>query len=201
MRIHDVSAQALAALILSVTFAACEAPVEEQTANEDIQEPASLDQELTSNTALARTLEFGGVVYVASGASDDTILSTVRRQTQSAFGALREADVAVNSRELKDVNPKSFVKTTVSVREAGAPTATARSMIRVAYKYTDTALVPKTMSRRSSLGSPVMTPRTEIPHQARLNPGDIEQTSGVWCRCINRRTEGTSGHACTSHRC
>ena len=123
--------------------------------DESVDENA-VDQELTSNTALARTLNFAGYVYVDAGASDSTILATVRRQTQSAFGALREANVGVNSRELKDVDPKSFIKSKVSVVDTGNPAAAPKPMLRVTYRYTDNAVVPKTMARSSALSLGVL---------------------------------------------
>ena len=111
----------------------------------------AIDNELTSNTALSRSLKFQGVVYVADGASDYTILAAVKRQTQSAFGALRTSNVGVNSRELKDVDPSTFVKTKVSVVDTSKTGSPATPMLKVTYTYTDNALVPKTMSRKSSL--------------------------------------------------
>ena len=46
-------------------------------------------------TVRSRTLEFVGTVFVEPGASDDAILQTVRTQTQTAFGPLRTAEMAV----------------------------------------------------------------------------------------------------------
>ena len=111
----------------------------------------AIDSELTSNTALSRSLKFQGAVYVPAGSSDYTILAAVKRQTQSAFGALRTSFVGVNSRELKDVDPKTFVKTKVSVIDTSRAGSTPTPMLKVTYTYTDNALVPKTLARRSSL--------------------------------------------------
>ena len=52
--------------------------------------------DLTSSTALAREMKFAGLVYVPATAGDYEILQAVRKQTQSAFGAFREATVAVS---------------------------------------------------------------------------------------------------------
>jgi hypothetical protein len=109
------------------------------------------EDDLTSLTARTRTLKFSGVVFVREGATDAEILSEVRKQTQSAFGALRTADVGVNSRELKEVDPRTFVKTPVTVIDTNVPGDTGTPMLRVKYLYTDTALVPTTMATRSSL--------------------------------------------------
>lgn len=122
------------------------------TACTTVDDVAESEEDLTSATARARTLTFAGVVYVEPSASAATILATVRKQTQSAFGALRTANVGVNSRELKDVDPKTFQKSNVTVIDTKAPTAPGKPMLRVAYKFTDNALVPVPMAKRSSLG-------------------------------------------------
>jgi hypothetical protein len=106
------------------------------------------EDDLTSLTARSRKLEFGGYVYVEQGTSDAEIIRTVKQQTQSAFGALRTATVGVNSRELKDVDPKTFLKTPVTVVDKANPAST-RKMTRVAYTFTDNALVPIPMASRS----------------------------------------------------
>jgi hypothetical protein len=144
--------RSLSALPVLVGLAGLTACTAEHASKEqsEIDENA-IDSELTSNTALSRSLKFQGTVYVADGASDYTILAAVKRQTQSAFGALRTSNVGVNSRELKDVDPSTFVKTKVSVVDTSKPGSTPVPMLRVTYTYTDNALVPKTMSRRSSL--------------------------------------------------
>lgn len=117
-------------------------------------EAAESDEEdLTSLTARGRALKFTGAVYVTQGASDSTILETIRDQTQTAFGPLRNAEVGVNSRELKDLNPATFTKADVQVvDEAGAIT----TMTRVTYTYTDTAVVPVSMAKKSSLALGVL---------------------------------------------
>ena len=127
--------------VLIGTFGACsggESALEEQV------------DDLTSLTARARTLSFQGYVYVEKSASDWSILNSVRKQTQSAFGALRTSDVGANDRELATVDPATFVKTPIIVVDPSNPTST-REMVKVAYKYTAAAVVPKAMSRRSSL--------------------------------------------------
>lgn len=110
-------------------------------------EEAALDDALTSASALSRKLTFQGVVHVRDGAGDAEILTVVRKQTQSAFGALRTTNVGVNSRELKDVDPAKFVKTKVQVVDG----TTVTTMLRVQYTYEDNAVVPKSMARRTAL--------------------------------------------------
>ncbi len=109
------------------------------------------EDDLTSNTALARTLTFQGAVYVPPSASDATILSAMRAQTQSGFGALREANVGVNSRELKDITISTWKKSTVVVFDTANAAGSGTPMQRVEYTFTDTAVVPKSMSTKSSL--------------------------------------------------
>ncbi len=127
----------LAPLAVVVALSACaDASVEESS------------DDLTSVTALERKLSFQGVVYVQPGASDSTVLDTARKQTRSAFGALREANVSVSKRELADIDIKTFVKEPVEIVDAkGVKTPG----LRVRYTYLDQAIVPKTMSRKSSL--------------------------------------------------
>ncbi len=114
------------------------------------------DQELTSLSARSRSLTFDGYVYVDANASDTAILSAVRAQTQTAFGALRTAEIGVNSRELKDVDPKTFKKTTVTVVDPSVANDPGKKMLKVTYRYTDNAVVPVSMARRTSLTSAVM---------------------------------------------
>ncbi len=109
------------------------------------------EDDITSLTARARKLQFAGYVYVDEGAPDYAIQSAIKQQTQSAFGALREANVGVNSRELKDVDPSTFLKTPVSVVDTANRSAPAKKMTKVAYTFTDDALVPIPMARRTSI--------------------------------------------------
>ena len=104
----------LAALsvLAATSVAGCSANVDDLDAE---------DEALTSLTARSRSLRFDGYVYVDANASESTILSAVRAQTQTAFGALRTSEISVNSRELKDVDPKTFKKTTVTVADPTIP--------------------------------------------------------------------------------
>jgi hypothetical protein len=152
--------------LFAVTSFACAAA---HDGDVDPETEAAVDEELTSATALSRTLTFQGVVYVNETASDVSILSTVRRQTQTMFGALRTSSIGVNSRELAGVDPKTFVKTKVSVVDPATSTTT--PMLKVTYRYNDMAVVPKTMARRSAL--PL----------ALLGAGYTSQTSRVLKEC------------------
>lgn len=130
-------------LLAAATTMACAAPTD---ASDDGAE--SGEDDLTSLTARQRKLEFAGYVYVDEGTSDADIIRTVKQQTQSAFGALRTATIGVNSRELKDVDPATFLKTPVSVVDRASPAAP-KKMTKVAYTFTDSALVPIPMASRS----------------------------------------------------
>lgn len=114
------------------------------------------DDDLTSLTARSRRLTFSGYVFVEPGASDDAILREVQRQTQTAFGALRTSEIAVNSRELKDVDPATFRKKEVDVIDTDDAAAEPAKMLRVSYRYSDNAVVPISMSRRSAISIAVM---------------------------------------------
>ncbi|NOU32572.1 MAG: hypothetical protein HOO96_32105 [Polyangiaceae bacterium] len=142
------------------------------------------EDDLTSLTARSRDLTFDAYVYVAEGASDDVILAAVRGSTQTAFGALRTAQVAVNSRELKDVNPATFKKTPVKVVDPRVPGDPGKGMVRVAYRYTDRSVVPVSMKERTSLPSAVMTGgyRTEqrlILEQCSANDAEAQSMSSM----------------------
>ena len=130
-------------LLLVASAAACAvAPTDNTHASED---------DLTSLTALTRTVKFGGVVFVRDGASDFEVLAAVKHQTQSAFGALRTSKVGVNSRELNNVDPRTFTKTKVTVVDPAIANDPGTAMTRVQYTYTDSALVPSTMAARSTI--------------------------------------------------
>ena len=113
--------------------------------------PGESSDDLTSNTALARDLTFTGVVFVDATASQATIQATVKKQTQSGFGALRTATIMPNKRELGEADPKLFVKTPVDVVDTSKVGATPKKMLRVAYTYKDTAVVPKSFAKRSNI--------------------------------------------------
>lgn len=130
-------------LAASLATAACASDTQDDT--------ESGEDDLTSLTARARKLEFAGYVYVEPGSSDASIVAEVKRQTQSAFGALREANVGVNSRELKDVDPSTFLKTDVDVVDPASPSAAPRRMTKVSYTFTDDAVVPVPMATRSAI--------------------------------------------------
>jgi hypothetical protein len=132
----------LLALLLGVAGAlpACGADDGAVTGDED---------DLTSLTARQRKLTFEGFVFVDADASSSEILRTVHAQTQSAFGALREANISVAKRELADVDPAGFIKEPVTVIDAESGTAS--EALRVRYRYEDQAVVPKSMSRRTAI--------------------------------------------------
>jgi hypothetical protein len=142
---RDMMTQRLGFLFLTAAAVACSGESFDAAADD-----------LSSVTARTRTLHFAGYVYVSPTASASQILSTVKHQTQSAFGALRTATIGVETRELSAVDPSTFVKTTVKVVDPTKPTDPGDSMVRVDYQYTDTALVPVTMATRSSLSMGVL---------------------------------------------
>ncbi len=118
------------------------------------------EDQITSLTARQRTLTFDASVLVREGASGFEIESAITKQNQSAFGALRTANVGVNRRELKiplaELDPAYLKKTVVNVVDPSRPGATPTRMLKVSYRYTDSALVPKSMARRSVLVSGVL---------------------------------------------
>ena len=134
-------------LALGATSCAAEDPQSVTTGDED---------DLTSLSARSRTLRFDGYVYVSPSASDAEVLSAVRTQTQTAFGALRTAEIGVNSRELKDVDPTTFKKKTVTVIDTTIAGDKGSPMMKVSYRYKDLAVVPVAMAKRSAITLAVM---------------------------------------------
>lgn len=140
------------ALALLASTAACTAD------SSDGGEAVGDENDLTSVTARSRSLEFVGTVYVEPTASADAILQAVRSQTQTAFGPLRTTDMAVNSRELKEVDPSTFVKRTVKVVDTSSPNGATREMLEVKYTYKDNAVVGMSLATRSTVPLAVMNP-------------------------------------------
>ena len=116
------------------------------------------EEDLTSLRARSRELAFEGLVYVEPGTSDDAILDVVHRQTRSAFGPLRTSGIGVNNRELVGVDPATFVKRDVTIVDTSKASDTGTPMVEVRYRYVDDAVVPKTMSHKSSLSTSILRP-------------------------------------------
>jgi len=162
-----------------LALAACSAPADTSTDDES-------DAALTSLTALARTLKLQSVVYVDASASDDDILQAAKKQNQSAFGALRTASIGVNDRELASIDVSTFVKSHVKVYDVANGDKTGTPMLRVTYKYTDHAVVPKTMSKRSALPIAVLsgdyeTQLDRITNECTANDSEAKEfRNSIW---------------------
>lgn len=125
----------------------------------DVESPQTGDEEdLTSLTARSRELKFEGVVYVSSLASDSEITSAIDKQTRTAFGPLRTSNVGVNDRELKGVDSATWKKRTVKVVDTSKAGDPGKQMLEVRYTYVDDAVVPVSMSTKSSFSSAIMRP-------------------------------------------
>ena len=122
------------------------------------EESVSGDSDLTSLTARSRTLEFVGTVYVDKNANADAIMSAVRAQAQTAFGPLRTSNIAVNSRELKDIDASTFQKRTVRVIDTSKTNDRGTDMTEVHYTYKDDAVVGLEYSTRTAAPLAVMNP-------------------------------------------
>ncbi len=118
---------------------------------------STADNDLTSVRARSRELSFQGRVYVAPGTSDSEVLRLVHQQTKTAFGPLRTSEIGVNNRELKGVDPATFQKRDVKVVDTEGDSEP-KSLVEVTYTYTDDAVVPASMSERSSLPGAVLRP-------------------------------------------
>ena len=141
---HARFAVAALGLALAAMTPACAAE------QHDAADEGSQEDDLTSLTARERTLTFDGYVFVSANASDGEILNAVRRETKSAFGALREADIGVNTRELGVSDASGFQREKVEVVDP-ATGAVLKSALRVRYRYTDRAVVPTTLAKRTSV--------------------------------------------------
>lgn len=108
------------------------------------------ENDLTSLTARERNLEFESFVYVAANASDSTIQQAIKRSNKSGLGALRTAQISVNTRELSDIDMATVVKEPVSIVDPADADAPGTPALRVRYKYTDRALVPVSMAKRTA---------------------------------------------------
>ena len=116
------------------------------------------EEDLTSIRARSRELKFEGLVYVSPTASDSEVLDTVHRQTRSAFGPLRTSGIGVNNRELLGVDPATFKKRNVKVIDTSNVKDVGTTMVEVRYTYVDDAVVPTSMSTRSSLATAILRP-------------------------------------------
>ncbi|AKV04156.1 hypothetical protein AKJ09_10819 [Labilithrix luteola] len=145
--------------------------------SDDASLEATSDEDLTSITARSRTLEFMGAVYVDASSSDDAIRSAVRSQAQSAFGPLRTTNIAVNTRELNQVDTSTFVKRTVKVIDTSVAGDAGKDMIEVRYKYKDNAVVDAKYAKR-----------TAVP-LALLNPNYRSQNDRVLRECTRNDSE------------
>jgi len=154
--------RSLAVAPLLVALAACTAEETDATTSED---------DLTSVTARSRELRFESVVYVPKGSSDAAIVTAAQAQTKTAFGALQHAEIAVNDRELRTIDPKSFKKRDVKVVDSAIAGDAGRDMTEVRYTYVDNAVVPVAMARRTTIASAV------------LNQGTYYQGSKVVVEC------------------
>jgi hypothetical protein len=116
------------------------------------------NDDLTSLSARTRKLSFEGIVYVEPGASNAVILERIRAQTQTAFGPLRESKIAVNSRELRDVDASTFQKRSVRIVDPERPRSVPVPNLEVRYTYTDDAIVPVSFAERSTIASAALNP-------------------------------------------
>ena len=171
----------LSALLVSLlaTTAACTAD------SGDAGTPGDED-DLTSINARSRTLEFVATVYVDAKASDSDILSAVRSQSQTAFGPMRTTEIAVNSRELKEVDPGTFVKRLVKVVDPNVAADLGKDMLEVKYTYKDNAVVGLRYSRRTTASLAVMSPNyrnqtDRILKECTRNDSEAQEfASSIW---------------------
>jgi hypothetical protein len=139
-----VGLRKLCYLGLSMTWLAACAPDPEAVTSED----------LTSKSAVEKTLKIKAYVYVDENASDYTIESAVQRQIRTAFGPLRIGKISVDDREFRMIDKSTFVKAPVQVVKKGAngERQVLKKVQKVAYTYTARALVEKSLASEGSFG-------------------------------------------------
>jgi hypothetical protein len=169
-------------LIAGLLFAASSTLAVGCAANADSTDDTT-DNDLTSNSALSRTVTFQGRVYVAAGASDFEVQSSIDRQTQTAFGALRTSNIAVNNRELKGgVDKKTIKRRPVSLVNGAKSTP----MQEITYVYTDNGVVAKSYAKRTSAPMAVLNPSyssqtDRIIQECTANDSEAHEFSGsLW---------------------
>lgn len=104
---------------------------------------------LESVTALERDLEFESQVYLPLGSADAVIQSAINTQTKTALGSLLHSSISVNTTELRTSDSSSWVREEVDVFKDNSRTKSKR-MLRVRYKYTDKAVMPKAFAKRTA---------------------------------------------------
>jgi hypothetical protein len=178
MRARRTPLFALPTLLVPIVLGACGAS--------DSSADTASEDELTSVTALSRELKFEATVFVDRGASEAAIVAAAQAQTKTAFGALQHAQIAVNTRELRAIDPSTFKKRDVLVIDPALAGDAGKPMTEVRYTYSDLAVVPKAMSRRTSVplavlnkgtsynGSKVITECTENTDHSRDYPNWYE---------------------------
>ncbi len=124
------------------------------------------EDNLFSITGEPRKLKFTSYVFVEPGASDQDIYYAIKRMNQSGFGALRTANIGVNTRELApgggQADPVAFVRDPartrrepVKVIDANVPNDPGKDMLRIRYTYEDDAVVPDTVPQAQKMRSAV----------------------------------------------
>jgi hypothetical protein len=137
-------------LLLPVTLSLLLAPGCASDESKPDAAAAGDEDDLTSNSALSRTVSFEGVVYVSPNASDYEIDAAVNAQCKTGFGPLRNAKAVPNTRELKNADPSTYKKTEVDVVDTENEGAIVKKL-RVSYRFNDVAVVDKSYKYRSSL--------------------------------------------------
>jgi hypothetical protein len=141
------------------------------------------DNDLTSNSALSRSVSFQGKVYIAPGSSDSDVMDTIEKQTQTAFGPLRTSNIAVNNRELKG----GVAQSTIKKRDVTVVNGTKQTkMQEVTYVYTDRGVVAKSYAKRTSAPIAVMNPNYDsqldrILHECTANDSEAQEfEQSIW---------------------
>jgi hypothetical protein len=159
----------------------------------------SLNRDRASNDedvrAATRTLKFAGVVYVDAGATDEQVVRAVKRQTRSAYGALRTAKISVNTRELSAVDPSTFEKKDVTVVDPDKPDDPGTKMTQINYTYTERGVVPASLRKESAinlavLGNDYEANADRVLRECTDNSPEAQQNRGSIWYVFNPSTSG-----------
>ncbi len=134
---------------------------------QDVSEQSADD--LTSLTAVEKTVSFDSYLDVPASMSDTAIEQAVHTSLRVAFGAFRTNQVGLNDRELHgNLDPKAFIKVPMTLVSG----TTSKNYVRVKYHYTDRAVVPVSLSSRSTFGLATLA----ADYQSRI--GDVLDKAG-----------------------
>lgn len=100
---------------------------------------------LMSATGVERRIQWDGFVYVKADADVATVQRTIARQIKSAIGSLRASEIALQKRDASSgLDPATWTTEALKVVDTNYPMAPHPPVLRIRYRYADTAMVRAT---------------------------------------------------------